>query len=197
MPNNHKTIRDDNGRVCTKCAEYKTWDHYGKIHTRPDLKYPYHSCCKECKLEPARKWKKSKTAKQATKDRYYRLKKEDLLKWRSQQYASRWKQRGSLNVPTSKELELWLKGFDSLLCYYTGKQLTDKTFSIDHKQPLNRGGDSSFDNLALCHKDINSAKGNFTEKEFKDLLKISSKWEDKGDMLLRRLRMAGKAFGPK
>ena len=36
-----------------------------------------------------------------------------------------------------------------------------------------------------------------TEKEFKSLLKFLSTWEDKGDKLLRRLRMAGKAFGGK
>jgi 5-methylcytosine-specific restriction endonuclease McrA len=98
-------------------------------------------------------------------------------------------------VPTSKELEAWLKSIDPFVCFYSGVEMKKTDFSVDHKQPLDRGGDNSFNNLCICTKQMNTTKGTMTELEFKELLAFLSKWEDKGERLLRRLRMAGKAFG--
>ncbi len=39
---------------------------------------------------------------------------------------------------------------DNYLCYKCGKQLTIFNATLDHIQPVSKGGDNSFDNLATC-----------------------------------------------
>jgi CRISPR/Cas system Type II protein with McrA/HNH and RuvC-like nuclease domain len=54
-------------------------------------------------------------------------------------------------------------------CYYTGKVLTKKNVSIDHRQPLTKGGKHVMSNVALCVKEVNRMKGQLTELEFMEL----------------------------
>jgi 5-methylcytosine-specific restriction endonuclease McrA len=49
---------------------------------------------------------------------------------------------------------------DGNKCQYTGVQLTNKTFSLDHVLPKSKGGRDTWDNLVAAHKDFNSRKGN-------------------------------------
>jgi 5-methylcytosine-specific restriction endonuclease McrA len=125
------------------------------------------------------------------------LKKTDPLKLKARNLRSGFRTRSKegINIPTTKEIEEWLKSISNFVCHYTGVPLDKNDFSVDHKIPLDRGGDNSFKNLCICTKQMNTTKGTMTEKEFKQLLSFLSKWEDKGEKLLRRLRMAGKAFG--
>jgi 5-methylcytosine-specific restriction endonuclease McrA len=48
---------------------------------------------------------------------------------------------------------------DGNRCQYSGVELTNKTFSLDHVKPKSKGGKDSWENLVSCHKDINSRKG--------------------------------------
>lgn len=56
-------------------------------------------------------------------------------------------------------------------CYYCGKDLNDKIFkdrkTIDHKQPVTRGGTNDKENLVVACQSCNSSKGNKTEKEYR------------------------------
>lgn len=49
---------------------------------------------------------------------------------------------------------------DGNRCQYTGVLLTNKTFSLDHVIPKSKGGKDTWQNLASCHRDLNSRKGN-------------------------------------
>lgn len=49
---------------------------------------------------------------------------------------------------------------DGNRCQYTGVELTNKTFSLDHIIPRSKGGKNSWENLVAAHKDVNSKKGN-------------------------------------
>lgn len=49
---------------------------------------------------------------------------------------------------------------DKNRCVYTGQLLTNKTASIDHVLPKSKGGRDTWTNLVLCHKDVNTKKGN-------------------------------------
>jgi len=54
-------------------------------------------------------------------------------------------------------------------CYLTGKPLDltkSSTYELDHIIPISRGGDNSIDNLGLCSKEANQAKGAMTNEEF-------------------------------
>ncbi|MBF0584525.1 MAG: HNH endonuclease [Magnetococcales bacterium] len=49
---------------------------------------------------------------------------------------------------------------DEFKCYYCKKQLTRFNASLDHIQPVSRGGDNSFDNLITACLHCNSRRGN-------------------------------------
>lgn len=50
-------------------------------------------------------------------------------------------------------------------CAYCGIDIKDN-YTIDHKLPLSRGGDNSFDNLALACRHCNCSKHDKTDVEF-------------------------------
>lgn len=59
-------------------------------------------------------------------------------------------------------------------CYYSGKKLTKKNVSVDHRQPLSKGGRNVMSNVALCTKKVNTMKGQMTELEFVELCRAIS-----------------------
>jgi hypothetical protein len=52
---------------------------------------------------------------------------------------------------------------------YCGGPLTVANFSIDHHNPISRGGDFSIGNTLVCHLRCNKIKGNLTSHEFQHL----------------------------
>lgn len=76
--------------------------------------------------------------------------------------VSEWRIR--MNV-TQQQLRLQLRQQD-YTCALTGRPLTPETATIDHLQPLNRGGQHTIENLRFVHVDANRAKGTLTLDEF-------------------------------
>ena len=58
---------------------------------------------------------------------------------------------------------IWIR--DKGICQYSGKKLKPEEANIDHPIPKSRGGPNTWDNMVLCHKEINSKKGNKTPEE--------------------------------
>lgn len=86
-------------------------------------------------------------------------------------------QRVSKDVPTiesKKELDFYnvpenrLKIFerDSYKCHYCTKQLTRFSATLDHIQPISKGGDNSFDNLITACLHCNAERGNKPVMDF-------------------------------
>jgi 5-methylcytosine-specific restriction endonuclease McrA len=50
-------------------------------------------------------------------------------------------------------------------CQYTGKVLKPGEGNIDHVVPRSRGGQSTWENCVLAHKDVNSRKGSRSPEE--------------------------------
>jgi len=65
--------------------------------------------------------------------------------------------------PRLSPANIWQR--DGGMCQYTGKKLAKSEGNIDHVTPRSLGGRDSWENLVLCQKDINSIKGNKTNKE--------------------------------
>jgi len=71
-------------------------------------------------------------------------------------------------IDTKKELDYYnvrenrLMVFerDGYKCHYCDKQLTRFTATLDHIQPVSKGGDNSFDNLVTSCLHCNSRRGN-------------------------------------
>lgn len=67
-------------------------------------------------------------------------------------------------------------------CYLTGKPIDlDKpeTYNLDHIIPASRGGTNDLDNLGLCTKEANQAKGDLLIDELHDLCEKILLWRDK------------------
>ena len=54
---------------------------------------------------------------------------------------------------------------DGDVCQYSGEKITRGQGNIDHVLPKDKGGKDTFENLVWCKKEINTAKGNKTNKE--------------------------------
>jgi 5-methylcytosine-specific restriction endonuclease McrA len=51
------------------------------------------------------------------------------------------------------------------VCQYTGRKLERKEGNIDHVVPRSRGGETSWDNCVLAHRETNSRKGDRLPQE--------------------------------
>lgn len=77
-------------------------------------------------------------------------------------------------IDTNKELDFYnvaenrLKLFerDSYKCHYCSKQLTRFSATLDHIQPVSKGGDNSFENLVTACLHCNSERGNKPVMDF-------------------------------
>jgi 5-methylcytosine-specific restriction endonuclease McrA len=179
-------------KICTSCKLLKEFAVFGKHHLSKD---GYRHVCKDCRSKDAKTLRKKNT-KVKTREQLnrLRLKKEDPIKLRSRELRQSFRKRSDLAVPQSVEIEQWIKNQLPLTCWYTGEKLKPTSFSIDHKIPVSRGGTNNFDNLCVCSLHVNNAKGSMSEEEFIELLEVISTWEDKGVVLLRRLRASNNMY---
>lgn len=120
-------------------------------------------------------------------------KKENWFFWKASQVRGSWRNRArkyghSLDdIPTRIEIQQWLEAQDPIKCYISGTFISPEIVELDHKMPIVRGGSFQLDNVGATSRYYNNVKGTMTEKEFRQLLKVVSKWEDKGVALFKRL----------
>jgi len=77
-------------------------------------------------------------------------------------------EKETVEIDTNKELDYYniqenrLKIFerDGYKCHYCQKQLTRFSATLDHIQPVSRGGDNSYENLTTACLHCNSERGN-------------------------------------
>jgi 5-methylcytosine-specific restriction endonuclease McrA len=127
-------------------------------------------------------------------------KKENWFFWKASQARGSWRSRArkyglSLDdFPTRIEIQAWLESQDPVKCYITGSFISTEVVELDHKQPLVRGGKLHLDNVGITSRWFNNIKGQMTEKEFRQLLKLVSKWEDGGQSIFRRLSASNNIY---
>lgn len=143
--------------------------------------------------------KKSKNHNDNSMSYYYRLKYNSWQDWKASCISSSLNKRDKLNNYTLGkispiDLRTWIHSVE-LKCPYCGCELNCDNFSADHILPVSRGGKNTIDNLQQICKKCNNSKGSMTEDEYKSLLILISKWEDKGINLLGKLRYSGNKFG--
>lgn len=120
-------------------------------------------------------------------------KKENWFFYKASQVRSSWRTRARKyghpleDVPTRIQIQEWLEKQDPVKCYITGSFISNEVVELDHKTPLVRGGKFALDNVGITSRYYNNVKGQMNEKEFRQLLKTVSKWEDKGAALFKRL----------
>ena len=68
------------------------------------------------------------------------------------------------------------------VCYLTGQAIDlnqPETYNLDHIIPTSKGGSNDLDNLQICLKEANAAKGELTHEELYDLCEKILSWKDK------------------
>ena len=188
-----ETEFDEDGRVCTSCGEYKLWEDYNK-HSRSTTGRT--SQCRRCKHKKRKsKGRDHRREAYCAKAHKKKLKGSDphLLRGRNIRASLMNRARkfdlDMTEIPTAEELKIWLVNQEPLQCYYSGNNVDLWSMHVDHKVPIRRGGNNTIKNLCVADPKMNSAKGMMTDKEFEELLRLVSKWDDGGEYILSRLRM--------
>lgn len=79
-------------------------------------------------------------------------------------------------------------------CIYCGGELTVQNFSLDHANPVSRGGSWEAHNLNVCCKRCNETKGPLNQFEFFSIIALLTPWDaEPRRNVLARLR-AGARF---
>lgn len=129
-----------------------------------------------------------------------RLKKEitddQWIKRKSSSLRSSWLKRSPDKeaVPAREDILTWLINKYPFSCHYAKSPISREVIEVDHLIPVSRGGTFNLSNAAITSRYYNNAKGDLTAKEFKDLLKLVSKWECKGERLFKRLISSNHIF---
>lgn len=96
------------------------------------------------------------------------------------------------------EFRGWLQPFIDQKCQWCTSKMTIKSFAVDHRTPIARGGDWVLSNLACICKPCNFRKGQLTEEEFAKLCNFVNQELSAGSRedVWRRLVLGGKwSFG--
>lgn len=80
-------------------------------------------------------------------------------------------------------------------CPYCEKPIPYREISIDHVEARSRGGSSEKDNLVLCDRRCNQAKGNLNGTEFKALMQFLDQHPTMKESVLSRLIAGGARWG--
>lgn len=134
-------------RHCYRCKEVKLHSEFGNNKNQP---YGIQKLCKTCaKLESRERYYKDPS------NQMHALSKRRSLDW-------------GIEPATVEDIRAVLAGSE---CYYCGiakeeaYRINDR-MSIDHRTPLNRGGDNSAENMVLACETCNRAKHDMTEAEY-------------------------------
>ncbi len=116
--------------------------------------------------------KEDKIIANRIKHKRWRLKYPDLLRKRKKLYKKIYNalrtKAGILTVQTIQQVyEENIKQYGTLTCIYCLKPIEFSKDTLEHKQPLSRGGTNEKNNLAIACFRCNSTKKNQTETEFR------------------------------
>ena len=131
------------------------------------------------------------------------LRKTNWCNWKATQVRSSWRERAKKfglpldDVPSRADIQVWLEEQHPVKCYFTGGFISTEVVELDHKHPLSRGGSLKLENVGITSRWYNNIKGQMSEREFRQLLKLVSKWEDNGDALFRRLSASNNMYSRK
>lgn len=82
-------------------------------------------------------------------------------------------------------------GLNAKPCTYCGAAIDILSLSLDHEDPVSRGGSLALDNLTECCADCNRLKGPLTREEFEQLLAFLRQLPAAAQTDLRRRLNAG------
>jgi len=87
-------------------------------------------------------------------------------------YKKRMKKAGYLKIADIRKVynDNLINNGGILRCIYCHREITMKEATLEHKQPISRGGTNAKENLAIACGHCNWSKNNKTEEEFKEYI---------------------------
>ena len=106
--------------------------------------------------------------------------------------------RGGISPDEVALVRTWLtnemSSKENFYCVYCATILDFVSVSVDHDVPVSRSGKNNVENMVLCCKWCNKAKGSMTGEEFRRLMMTIGEFEDEGKTVLRRLVASGNMY---
>lgn len=156
-----KPVVTDTHKQCCTCKELKLLSEYSNAIRGKKGKSSY---CKPC----ASTYQLNKVDKETRRLKTQKYRNNNREWWRSLHRINQFNRRkkikalqdGTVTIQVVKNI-LQLK-----ICHYCKEITPEKFRTIEHKQPLNKNGVHSIDNLTMACSLCNSTKRDMTEQEF-------------------------------
>lgn len=166
-------VKENMERKCTRCKQTKDISNFGK-HTKG--KDGIRDWCKQCVREYSKSYREENSELCLERHRKYNSEHRDEINAKNSEYQKchleqsrakyhrrRAKKLGNGGNFTEKDIELQLKN-QGYVCWWCGKPFVDGDSdlkrSIDHRIPVDRGGDNNPGNIVLAHIVCNKMKSN-------------------------------------
>ena len=156
-------------KICTVCNSLLVANDIN-FRKKKKGKYGLYSICRECDKKQKREYCKRNNEEHRKRNRKWRKENKNYhtiysKKWRENnpekelnRLVRRRQREENQGNGITKEQWYEMMGFFEWKCAYSGKNLDDKTRTIDHIVPLNKNGKHEIWNLVPMHKNYNSSK---------------------------------------
>lgn len=152
---------------CSLCQKKKSENEYSSKEKKKMNK----RVCTDC-LKKENKSRKRENRKEVLQEIYARANAKQVPYIESNDEVEI-KRRERERKNLTKELKQRILSRDKEICYYCEEKAT----TVDHKNPISRGGNSVEENLTACCEFCNNVKGHMNEKEFQMIFQNFTKKE--------------------
>ena len=155
-------IVTDTQKQCCLCKNLKDFSEYSPSKRG---RLGLSAYCKSCSSEK----QKILYSKELRRKRTQKYRDDNREWWRSLHRINQFNRRENIKIVSDGTVtqEFVKSIYDKEFCYYCEESIPRKFRTLEHKQPLKKGGKHSTDNLTMACLECNSTKGKMTEKEFK------------------------------
>lgn len=166
--NPKKDTHDKNGKVCSKCGEYKIYSEFYKNHTHKD---GFTGQCKKCRDEYGKLYRQDKSNINYQTWNLIYENSNDRKKDKNVNATKRRSHKYKVNFTEYERNEILDRDKWTCQCCEikvhdrsTGNWNTPDKAHIDHIVPISKGGDSSPENLQTLCRTCNLSKSNKVSK---------------------------------
>lgn len=155
----------ENFKECLLCNTFKEFSKFSKSARGSRGLSSY---CKKCF---SAQYKNRESNTEAV--RKYRL--SNRAVYLSQHRLHQFKRKTQIAAQTDGTVtdEFLVKVYDNPICYYCNGRFDLKHRTLEHKNPLSRGGMHSIKNIVMACFQCNSSKGSKTENEYRKVLNVN------------------------
>jgi len=155
-------IVKDNAKQCCACKEIKPLTEFSNSPRGRKNKAAY---CKPC----SSKYQLNYLSKEERRKKTQKYRDNNRAWWRSLHRINQFNRRKNIKLASDNTVtkEFVEEVYNFSTCYYCKEETPKKFRTLEHKQPLSKGGKHSSSNIVMACLSCNCSKRNMTEEEFK------------------------------